>query len=587
MKLANKLPFWHFDEDQELMVYKDGSLGAGFKLTGFDLNCKTEEEINKFTLGLKNLLTNFESGCKIQVFYRLSPDVDNLISTNEEMSSNCSERYKSVLDARTRFLRKNADDKKYFSPEIYFFLRSAPYSFKKKNLFDKGADYKTVTEDEYEKFSEKFLRLVKQAESILSGSGVKPLRLYSENWFDLCFSYLNLERSEKIGFPSLRPIEDIFSEPLAAQMFLTDIKSEPKGVKIGNYTLKVVTLKTLPENYTYAAMVDEFTKLPFHFWISQNIKVLDQQAERSKLELQRRITHSMASGSKNVSDIESENKLSNIEGLLTELIEGSEKLLSMDFNVIIWGKTQSELEEKSDEILKMFREMGQAEGLIETLPSLDAFLKATPGGCEGFRHKKMKSSNASHLIPFYSYWRGNEDPVCLIPNRDMGLFSLHPFAKELTNWNGIVFGGSGSGKSFNVTQLMLMFYGLKPRIVWIDNGASSKGMVESLDGEFLDLKVGSGISINLFDLPEGKLAPSPNKVRLILAILEVILKDDDRLGLPKRHKALLEEAIFKSYDVNKDRLPTLSDLRAILKDHEQVEMRNYAETLFSWCGDSA
>jgi len=224
---------------------------------------------------------------------------------------------------------------------------------------------------------------------------------------------------------------------------------------------------------------------------------------------------------------------------------------------------------------------------IETLPSFDAFTKAIPGGCEGFRHKKMKSSNAAHLLPLYSYWEGNKEPVCLIPNRDLGLFSMHPFSKELTNWNGIVFGGSGSGKSFNVTQLMLMFYGQRPRIVWIDNGASSKGMVESLDGEFLDLKVDSGISINLFDLAEGETAPTPNKVRLILAILEVILKDDDQKGLPKRHKALLEEAIFKTYEVTKDRLPTLSDFRALLQKHEQVEIQHYAETLFSWSGDSA
>jgi len=334
-------------------------------------------------------------------------------------------------------------------------------------------------------------------------------------------------------------------------------------------------------------MVDEFTKLPFHFWISQNIKILDQTMEQNKLQLQRRVTHSMASGSKNVSDLESENKLLNIEGLLTELIAGSEKLVSMDFNVILWGKTQSELEEKSDEVLKTFRDMSGSEGLIETLPSFDAFIKATVGGCEGFRHKKMKSSNASHLLPLYSFWKGNKEPVCLIPNRDMGLFSMDPFASELTNWNGIVFGGSGSGKSFNVTQLMLMFSGLKPRIVWIDNGASSKGMVESLGGEFMDLKVGSGISINLFDLPKGETYPSPDKVRLVLAILEVILKDDDKKGLPKRHKALLEEAILKSYDSVKGRLPTLSDLRAILMAHDQVEMKYYGETLFSWCGNSA
>ena len=586
-KIIDKLPFWHFDDDQGLMVFKDGSLGAGFRLTGYDLNCKTNDQINVFTKSIENLLKTCEQGYRLQVFYKLTPDVNELISANEDLSSSCDEAYKPVLDARSDFLRSNAESKNYFTPKIYFFVRSKPHPFKKRNLFDRETDFRTVTKDQYTKSSEKFLRVLKQVESILSGAKVEPNRITNTEWFNLCFKYLNLERSEEIGLPTRRKIEEVLSDPLSSQMLLTDLESSKDGVKIGKYIFKVVTLKTLPENFTYSAMVDEFTKLPFHFWISQNIKILDQTAEQNKLQLQRRITHSMASGSKNVSDLESENKLLNIEGLLTELISGSEKLVSMDFNVILWGETQSELEEKSDEVLKTFRDMSQSEGLIETLPSFDAFIKATVGGCEGFRHKKMKSSNASHLLPLYSFWKGNKEPVCLIPNRDMGLFSMNPFASELTNWNGIVFGGSGSGKSFNVTQLMLMFSGLKPRIVWIDNGASSKGMVESLGGEFMDLKVGSGISINLFDLPKGDKFPSPDKVRLVLAILEVILKNDDQKGLPKRHKALLEEAILKSYSSVKGRLPTLSDLRAILMAHDQVEMKYYGETLFSWCGNSA
>lgn len=586
-KLADYLPFWHFDEESDLMIYRDGSLGTGFKLIGFDLNCTPIDEINSFTGKIQNLLTTCDNGYRLQVYYKLSPDVSHLVNANELLSSDCTEEYKGVLQARTHFLKANSKEKNYFLPEIYFFVRSAPFSFSKRGIFDKEQVYRSVTKSDYKSVRDKFLRVTKQIESILSSSKLDPSRISCDDWFCLCFKHLNFERSDKIGNPKRLGVQDIFSESLCSQMLLTDFSANKFGVESGRYKFRVVTLKTLPEGYTYSSMVDQFTKLSFHFWISQNIKVLDQGQERSKLQLQRRITHSMASGAKNVSDIESENKLSNIEGLLTELIEGSQKLLSMDFNVIIWGKTKEELDEKSDEILKMFREMGQAEGLIETLPSLDAFMKSVPGSCEGFRHKKMKSSNASHLLPLYSYWSGNKEPVCLIPNRDYGLFSLHPFAKELTNWNGIVFGGSGSGKSFNVTQLMLMFYGLRPRIVWIDNGASSKGMVESLNGEFLDLRVDSGICLNLFDLPEGEKAPTPNKVRLILAILEVILKDDDRKGLPKRHKALLEEAIFKSYEVTKGKLPTLSDLRKILQEHPQDEMKHYGETLFSWCGNSA
>jgi conjugal transfer ATP-binding protein TraC len=216
-------------------------------------------------------------------------------------------------------------------------------------------------------------------------------------------------------------------------------------------------------------------------------------------------------------------------------------------------------------------------------------MEALPGTCTGLRHHKMKSSNAAHLLPLYGNWSGDKDPVCLIPNRDGGLFSYSPFAKRLAAWNGLVFGGTGSGKSFTLAQLMLMFYGQKPtpRLFWIDNGASSQKLLEVLDGEFIDLNLESGIRINVFDLPDGETAPTPGKIKLILAVLELILKDPDQKSLGKVEKAMLEEAIFAVYKTTKDRIPYLSDLKVALDKHSDPQMRRCGQILFSWCGATA
>src|ERR1035438_2889869 len=115
-----------------------------------------------------------------------------------------------------------------------------------------------------------------------------------------------------------------------------------------------------------------------------------------------------------------------MEDLLRELLGGNERLISMDFNVIVWAENETELQDKTDDVLRAFRSMNQSEGLCETLPAIDAFLRAAPSFCEGFRHKKMKSSNAAHLMPLYSCWLGNLDPVCVIPNREGSLFSIDP-----------------------------------------------------------------------------------------------------------------------------------------------------------------
>ena len=153
------------------------------------------------------------------------------------------------------------------------------------------------------------------------------------------------------------------------------------------------------------------------------------------------------------------------------------------------------------------------------------------------RLKKIKASNAAHLIPLYSYWQGNPRPVCLLRNQDDVPFSLDPFDRSLSNYNGVIFGQSGGGKSFTILQLALMLHGLKNtlRIIWIDNGASSRHAVEALNGQFIDCQLdGNNLCLNMFDLPKNQSLPEPSKIKLIMAVLESILKDEEKPGLPTK-----------------------------------------------------
>ena len=200
------------------------------------------------------------------------------------------------------------------------------------------------------------------------------------------------------------------------------------------------------------------------------------------------------------------------------------------------------------------------------------------------RLKKMKVSNCSHLMPLFGHWQGNKNPACLLTNTDSVPFALDPFDSNLSNYNGIVLGSSGGGKSFFILHLALMLHTLKnaPKIIWIDNGASSKQVVEALGGQFVELDLDkTDISLNMFDLLQGEQSPNPSKIKLILAVLESILKDEQNKGLPKRDKALLEEAIYKTYEKTEQN-PRLSDLRDHLKKHETPQMRIYSQILYTW-----
>lgn len=57
--------------------------------------------------------------------------------------------------------------------------------------------------------------------------------------------------------------------------------------------------------------------------------------------------------------------------------------------------------------------------------------------------------------------------------------------------------------------------------------------------------------------------------------------------MPKREKALLEEAIFHTYRKCENRIPTLTDFKETLKSHSNQSLRDFSEILFSWTGSTA
>ncbi len=588
--LIDQLPFWHPEGD--FIVYTDGALGMGLRLEGLDISSSSAAELNDLATGLENLISSLPEGLKLQFFYRANPRVSTVLQEHAELSRKAPANYAPILKSRLDSLKERERSGEFFTPEIFLFVRGKSQALPQKKFWESVKKFVQVTSEQFEKYKQDFLKKIKQIESGLNHASIKCARLTNEEWFKLLFEFFNWERSQKIGYPRLRSSISAFGKSFSSQVLLTDAIVNKDSVQLGNTYFKAITLKNLPEEETTACMIEGLLSgLPFHFVLSQTVEVCDQKREVEKLELSRRLAHSMASGAKTVSDLESESKLQHIEELLAELLEGSEKIAQSGITILVWDTSPSHLEDKADEVLQTLRELDQAEGVIESLTVWDAFRDAMPGSCTHTRPKKMKSSNCAHLLPVYAPWKGHKAPVCLFENRDGGLFSFDPFARELPSWNGLIFAASGAGKSFTVLQMAMQFYGTHPtpRIVWIDNGASSKRMLDDsiLKGQFVDLSLESDLCLNMFDLANGTDSPTPAKIKLILAVLEQILTEEGESHLPKRNKALLEEAIYWAYDQAAPKIPTLSDLKRVLKNHQSTEMQNYAQALFPWTGQTA
>ncbi|MBI4404131.1 MAG: ATP-binding protein, partial [Deltaproteobacteria bacterium] len=172
----------------------------------------------------------------------------------------------------------------------------------------------------------------------------------------------------------------------------------------------------------------------------------------------------------------------------------------------------------------------------------------------------------------------------------MGLVQYDPFDPKLPNYNALVTGSSGSGKSFLNNLVLLQYITQEPLVFIIDIGGSYRKLCDFLGGQYIEISPPregepSCKAVNPLELPAGMQAPSPQKIKFLLSLLENILTDEDGDKLPKLDKSLLEEAILKTYGQAKNKSPQLRDLATVFEKSEYPSLRNYAKMLFPWTGE--
>ena len=104
------------------------------------------------------------------------------------------------------------------------------------------------------------------------------------------------------------------------------------------------------------------------------------------------------------------------------------------------------------------------------------------------RTRKMFMSNAVSLVPIFGEWRGNDaqlPPVLLLNGRKGAVFGWTPFQSE-TNYNVVIVGQSGSGKSVVMQEMMFGLIEAGGSAVVIDDGYSFRNSCEILGGTHID-----------------------------------------------------------------------------------------------------
>ncbi|OYZ24200.1 MAG: hypothetical protein B7Y39_01895 [Bdellovibrio sp. 28-41-41] len=592
--LAESLPFWEIESTPfpHVLLF-DGSVSSGFEILPLDIECFDESRINQLTMGLRAFANSLPEGMTSQFLVKIENDVDEVLAAHTKLVTTENLFLKNLDCARAASLAEQVKSGLLFRPRLLFFLKTTgaekPGSFSFSSTKKFAAEFEKQFEDRLQSLSQ----ALETAKATLSSMGFVTNDCTKEDFVEILYRHFNPKRSESVTPPKVSKRDpDLDDISPRAQLVFADLVLDQQDFVLDQLKTRVITLKTLPE-MTFAGMMSGFQTLPFKYELLFSFNIPDQSKEIKNLESKRRMAHSLSSSSNNrVSDLESESRLSQTTDLLREIIETGQRVFRAELIIILRETASVEGERRlnlhTKEVLSRFKTLSGSEGMQETVASWKTFKANLPlAPMAMVRTKRVKTNNLVDFFPLYGAATGDEKPFCLIKTRLGTLYSLNPYSSRLNNFNALITGSSGSGKSFANNFLMLQQIARGTRVFIIDIGGSYKKMTELLDGQYFEINLMGLYRINPFELRDPKLAPSGEKLKGIVSIIEQMVVDQGE-KLTRFERVQLEEALTNVFEISRSAAtpgsPVLSDLAKYCLASSEDSLRRIGKLLFPWIG---
>jgi type-IV secretion system protein TraC len=577
------------------MILWDGSVSAAVELLPLDIECFDEIRINQLTEQLRSFVNSLSEGLTAQFIVKVESDFDEILERHRGLVTTGNSFLRRLDEQRVAGIKTEINAEIVFRPRLFLFLKSEPAvkpkAFSLGSLQKFSKDFEASFDDLMETVSQS----IEGAESTLASLGFSVRRLSREDLVTLAYQHINPRRARGLAGPTIVPRDSsLENESPRSQISLSDLLLDQEEFVLDQERVRVLSLKTLPE-MTFAGMMSGFLALPFKYELIFAFKVPDQLKEMKSLEQKRRMAHSLtANNGARVSDLEGESRLQQTTGLIREIIESGQRIFHAELILVLREENNKEgrkrLSLNTKEALSRFKTLSGAEGMQETVGAWKVFSSSLPGSpIRLVRQKKLKTNNLVDFLPVYGANIGDERPVVLTHTRMGSLSSFNPYDPKLTNYNMLVTGSSGSGKSFANNFLMLQQIARGIRVFIIDIGGSYKKLTELLGGQYFEINLSDDYAINPFELLDPSAPPTGEKVKGLVSIIEQMVVDHGE-RLVKLDRVQIEEILTKVFELTRaetvPRSPLISDFTKYCASCDDLGLNRIAKLLYPWVGKS-
>lgn len=274
--------------------------------------------------------------------------------------------------------------------------------------------------------------------------------------------------------------------------------------------------------------------------------------------------------------------LEDAQGLTEELAKGIERFFQMSLYITLYSESLAELEQSAKQLESTLSSLLILPKLA-TLQMEEGFKSTIPFGVDYlFLTRNMDTASLASTFPFTSATLTQDKGIMYGLNQQNG--SLIVFDRfSLENANEVVFGKSGSGKSFLIKLESMRQFMFGTEIIIIDPEGEYEAIAKTLGGEYVSFTASSPIKINPFDL-SGMYQEGENELGLKIlslhGLLRIVLGDLDATC-----DAILDRALVETYrqkgitadpSTQKREPPLMEDLYKVLLGMENANANELA-----------
>lgn len=265
-----------------------------------------------------------------------------------------------------------------------------------------------------------------------------------------------------------------------------------------------------------------------------------------------------------------------------ELAKGIERFFQFSLYITLISEDLGELSEASRRLKTLLSSI-LLTAKPATLQMEDGFKSTIPIGQDQlFLTRNMDTTSLSSTFPFTSATLTQDKGIMYGINQLNG--SLIIFDRfSLENGNEVVFGKSGSGKSYLIKLEVMRQFMFGTEVIVIDPEGEYGPLTHAMSGEYVEFTPSSPIKINPFDL-SGRYEEGENELGLKIlslhALLRIVMGE-----LDAGHDAILDRALVETYrqkgitpdpSTQNKEPPLMEDLYKVLLGMEDLVARDLA-----------